>query len=123
MNALREAIKKRMEKFECAEESVMASFSFDKDFIGFKGHFENRPILPGVCKAQAVLLMMEEKYKKTVTLLEMENVKFFHPVTCGEELVFVCNDPLLGREKLVKCLVSKDGAKIADIQLKILIGE
>jgi 3-hydroxymyristoyl/3-hydroxydecanoyl-(acyl carrier protein) dehydratase len=123
MNALREAIKKRMEKFECAEESVAASFSFDKDFIGFKGHFENRPILPGICKVQAVLLMLEEKYKKTITLLEAENVKFFHPVTCGEKLEFVCKDPLLGREKSVKCMVSKDGAKIADIQLKILIGQ
>ena len=123
MNALREAIKKRMEKFECAEESVAASFSFDKDFIGFKGHFENRPILPGICKVQAVLLMLEEKYKKTIILLEMENVKFFHPVTCGEKLEFICNDPLLGREKLIKCLVRQNNTKIADIQLKILIGE
>ena len=123
MNALRNAIKKSMQDFACTEDSVTASFSFDKEFIGFNGHFENQPVLPGVCKVQAVLLMLEEKYKKPVTMEAAENVKFFHPVTCGEKLDFACHDPLFGREKLIKCLVTKNGAKIAEIQLKVLIGE
>ena len=122
MNVLRQAIKKAMSDFECSEDSIRASFLFDKDFIGFQGHFENRSIVPGVCKIQALLLMLEEKYKKSVTLEEIENVKFFHPVTCSEKLEFFCRDPLFGRKKTIKCLVSKDDKKIADIQLKISIG-
>lgn len=123
MNPLRQAIKKVMSNFEATESEAKASFLFAKGFIGFDGHFEGRPILPGVCKVQAVILMLEEKYKKPVILEEAENVKFFHPVTCGEKLDFACHDPLFGREKTVKCLVTRSGEKIADIQLKVLIGE
>jgi 3-hydroxymyristoyl/3-hydroxydecanoyl-(acyl carrier protein) dehydratase len=51
-------------------ESLTARFCFPEDFIGFKGHFPNHPVVPGVCKIQAILCMLAAQGRVPVLPLE-----------------------------------------------------
>ena len=123
-----------------SEFKTCARFIFSKKFIGFKGHFPNKPILPGVCKIQAALLMLQERKHKNVRLTEIILAKFFAPVTFNQELVFNLeehpkNQPVLPQAKAIPergspevdthitVKVSCLDKKIAELQLKVNILE
>jgi 3-hydroxymyristoyl/3-hydroxydecanoyl-(acyl carrier protein) dehydratase len=121
MSKLRQEIKSSMQSIEeLGELKTRARFIFAKKFIGFKGHFPNKPILPGVCKIQAVLLMLEEHKHKNIRLTEIILAKFFIPVTFNQELIFDLEEHLINNsESTVKVQVSCAGKKIAEMQLRV----
>jgi len=96
-----------------------AEFIFPDDFMGFQGHFENKPILPGVCKILAALEVMN-KWKKEAELREIVSAKFFHPVTCNEKLLFECFETRAkSDDQLIKIKITHSGNKIAELKLKV----
>ena len=100
---------------------ITASFIFPPEFIGFKGHFPNRPVLPGVCSIQAVTAIFKTLKKREVNLREIVLAKFFTPVSANQELFFECRSTKEENDQsLVKVSVaSGDGKKIAELQLKL----
>jgi len=121
MNRLVKEIKECMSGLaKSTDGQLYARFIFPADFIGFQGHFPERPILPGVCKIQAVLAMLEEWNKKRVKLNEIVMAKFAAPVTCDETVVFQCTETMEDNNKtLVKASVMCNDKNIAKIQLKV----
>lgn len=65
-----------------------ASATFPADFIGFKGHFPGRPVLPGVCMVQTALVILALGRAEPVTLKCLVSAKWMAPVLPGEALVF-----------------------------------
>jgi len=121
MNVFVQQIKKCMSELtETQQGKIIARFMFSPKFIGFQGHFPNKPILPGVCKIQAVMVILQEKNKKKVRLKEVVLAKFFSPVSCGEEIVFECCEHKENYEEaMVKALVTSKGDKIAELKLRV----
>jgi hypothetical protein len=67
--------------------------------------------------------MLEEMTHKTPRLKEIVSVKFFTPVTCHEEIVCTVRRVLEGSEEMkVSSLITNKGKKIAEIQLKVVLG-
>ena len=100
---------------------LTARFSFPREFIGFKGHFPGKPVLPGVCEIHAILCMIEEAARKTPQLKEIISAKFAAPVTCDEEIVCTVRQVSEGSEETrVSALIAHKDKKIADIKLKIV---
>jgi len=98
---------------------VCAEFVFDADFMGFQGHFEDKPILPGVCKILAALEVINE-WKKKAELREIVSAKFFQPVTCNEKLLFECFETGARLDdRLIKIKITRSGNKIAELKLKV----
>lgn len=96
-----------------------AEFIFPDDFMGFQGHFENKPILPGVCKILAALEVMNE-WKKEVGLREVVSAKFFQPVTCNEKILFECFEIRAKSDvQLIKIKITYSGNKVAELKLKV----
>ncbi len=62
------------------------SFVFSADFPGFRGHFPGRPILPGVCLLQTVLVLAEAGSGKKQLLSGVRQLKFFRVVQPGEQI-------------------------------------
>jgi 3-hydroxyacyl-[acyl-carrier-protein] dehydratase len=122
MNALRSEIKKCMSVITQQEDGrITAKFSFPPSFLGFKGHFDGNPVLPGVCKIQAVLIMLEAWESKTIELKEIVLAKFYAPVSCGQELVFrIQKIPGESFDALIKASVTKSGERVAELKLKII---
>lgn len=115
------AIKPCMSDLKSAQDNTLsANFIFSADFLGFKGHFPGKPVLPGVCEIQAALLMLEEFKKKNVLLKEIAQIKFFSPVACDEKIVFKLEEKLeLNGEVSVKVMVASGEKKVADINLRV----
>ena len=117
---LREEIRNCMTALNVNGARFDASFIFPADFTGFRGHFPERPILPGVCTVQAVLVAFQSWKKQPVKLLEIANAKFFAPVAPGDELTFACETATDGANPgLVKARISNNGRKVAQISLKV----
>jgi 3-hydroxyacyl-[acyl-carrier-protein] dehydratase len=121
MNTLVQEIKQCMFDLSgTAEGEVTASFIFSPEFTGFQGHFPGRPVLPGVCMIQAVVVMLQIREKTKIRLKEIVLAKFFSSVSCGEKLVIDCRERMKkGNEILVKAVVSSDNKKIAELKLKL----
>jgi 3-hydroxyacyl-[acyl-carrier-protein] dehydratase len=105
------------------EGKITAKFVFRPDFTGFKGHFPGKPVLPGVCKIQAVIAMAEKWYKKNICLNEISMAKFYAPVLCDQEITisFEKPDEILKGAR-IKGSVAGGGRKIADLHLKVSAG-
>ncbi len=124
MSKLRKEIKLYMSKLRDDGSVLTAHFCFGPEFIGFKGHFPGKPVLPGVCKIQAVLCMLEATTQKVSKLKEIISAKFFAPVTCNEEIVFAVRQvPGDNENNRVSALVTHGDKKIAEIQLRIVFEE
>lgn len=113
-------ILKYMSVPEVSGDFLEAKFLFPKEFVGFQGHFKDNPILPGICKIQAVLAMYERFYNKRFRLSEVSLAKYFMPVTCDQTLTVKCNlKPVEDGTFIVKATILKEEAKAAMLQLQL----
>jgi 3-hydroxyacyl-[acyl-carrier-protein] dehydratase len=122
MSELAEQIRRHMlELRESGEGELKGRFLFSDDFIGFRGHFPGRPILPAVCEIQAAIAMLEVWKKKDVRLREIVSAKFTNPVTCDEELMYLCSVQMEDDESgVVKTKVAKQGNAVARFKLRVV---
>jgi len=102
------------------DDGLSANFSFPREFIGFQGHFDNNPVLPGICKIQSVLAMFEEFHNRPFRLKEIRMAKYLSPVTCGQAIRIECS-PTAGAEGVVtlKAAVNRGDVKVALLHLII----
>ncbi len=123
MSKLKQEIKSSLRSIEKLNDfKTAAIFNFPKKFSGFKGHFPNNPILPGVCKIQAALLTLEERKHKSIRLTEIVLAKFFAPATFNQELLFNLEEhPVSETESTLAVKVSANDKKIAQLQLRVSI--
>ncbi|MDL1964308.1 MAG: hypothetical protein LWW98_08265 [Deltaproteobacteria bacterium] len=121
MNIIMREIKQYMSDItEKDRNNVSARFLFPEEFTGFQGHFPEKPVLPGFCKIQAVLVVLQEWRKKNVKLKEIVLAKFFLPVSCGEKLIFECTETKRDNEEFrIHAYVTSKGKKIAILDLNI----
>ena len=123
MNKLMQEIKQCMSDLaETKKGEVTARFLFPSEFIGFQGHFPGKPVLPGVCKIQAVIVMLQAWEKKDIRLKEIVSAKFLSPVSHGEELVFNYRKQTeSNNETLVKASVTSKDKRVAELQLRVTL--
>jgi 3-hydroxymyristoyl/3-hydroxydecanoyl-(acyl carrier protein) dehydratase len=123
MSKLKTEIKSSLQEIEKVSDlKTRARFCFAKKFIGFKGHFPNKPILPGVCKIQAALLALEERKGRNIRLSEIILAKFFAPAAFNQELIFSLEEaPKNDTESILSVKVFCEDKKIAELQLRINI--
>ena len=96
---------------------------FPLGFVGFKGHFPDNPILPGICIIKALLVKLMVWREAAVQLVEMENVKFYSPVQPDVLLKF--ESKIAVEPDSDFCIVSSkvtcDSRKIANLKLKVIL--
>jgi len=103
---------------ECDEQILSAQFVFPKEFIGFQGHFDNNPILPGICKIRAVVVMCEKHYNKAFRLKEVVSAKYVAPVTYAQKITVVCNLTTNKSGSVnVQAVIEDEGKKVAMLKL------
>jgi 3-hydroxyacyl-[acyl-carrier-protein] dehydratase len=73
------------------EKKVLANIKLNAAHDIFKGHFEQMPIVPGVCQTQIIKELLQEEVKQNLVLTKGDNIKFTgmiipgdHPVVCVE---------------------------------------
>lgn len=125
MNKLRTEIRSYMRDIAVGDDGRMTfTCQFPPDFMGFQGHFPGQPVVPGICKMQAILALCESRKDVPVRLREVVTAKYFAPAGAGEELAFdVVQSPAAGDRHLLKARVSRGGERIARIDLLVSYGD
>ena len=94
-----------------------ALFCFPKQFVGFQGHFNGRPVLPGICKLHSAQVVFEAARRRSCRVIEISVAKYFSPVTHDEEIVVDCQWQAKGEGFWnLKTSVTLQGTKIALLQ-------
>ncbi len=98
---------------------ISAKLKFPTSFIGFKGHFPNMPILPGICKIKTVLLLSEILFAKKFTLKKIVQAKF-NSIVLPDELICVgCKGYLQSDgHYLIKGEFMRDNKKISIVKIE-----
>lgn len=121
MSRMKREIVRSMADLTGSPGALSARFVFPEEFIGFQGHFPAKKILPGVCQIQCVLSMLEAHGKKPVALKEVVLVKFFNPVSPGEEVSCQCKDVQNGGSSdfTVKAVMQRGDQKVSEMKLRV----
>ena len=74
---------------ELPDNSYQVTITFDKDFLGFKGHFPDHPIVPGVCEISLVELLAQlVTGNDALRTKRITHVKFHNPILPGDCATF-----------------------------------
>ena len=116
---LRHEIRAAMSDLRREEGGLYAHFVFSGAFPGFRGHFPDDPILPGVCTIQAVLVMLESEAGRPVRLDRVQRAKFHATVSPGDAVDITCRvRPGAGDMDDVRATVTRAGNRVAELALR-----
>ena len=59
-----------------SQSMMSATISLNVQHAIFRGHFEQMPVVPGVCQTQIIKEILQEELKSNLTLSKGNNIKF-----------------------------------------------
>ena len=65
-----------IESLKTADSSILAVIQLNKDHSVFKGHFEQMPVVPGVCQTQIIKELLQQSINMNLQLTKGNNIKF-----------------------------------------------
>ena len=71
-----------------SDKTLSSRVKFDKNFIGFNGHFPDNPVLPGVIMIKVMIKMFELFKEKKYFLSKIKKSKFMEPVLHNSYVTF-----------------------------------
>ena len=78
--------------------TISRRYCFNRDFIGFSGHFPGHPILPAFVQVLTALTLAEEHSGYPLELVGVENAKFHIELRPGQEISVECEEkPVRGK--------------------------
>lgn len=95
-------------------------FIFPPTFVGFDGHFPDRPILPGIVQVQAGVLTAEEG---DMMLQKVVKAKFSRVVSPDERMVVKAENQQKGETILSTIIISVGEETAATMTLALLRAE
>jgi len=120
---IRNEIDAYIKKITCNEQEnkFSAQFAFPSSFIGFKGHFPDNPILPGLCQIQCILVLLSRVLKKNIILNSIKKIRFLNTVLPGEIILLSGSAELQGEQLEARFQITKkhDGKEINISRLHI----
>jgi 3-hydroxymyristoyl/3-hydroxydecanoyl-(acyl carrier protein) dehydratase len=123
MSVLTQAIQAGLSPVTGSErDGFSARIIFPTEFVGFKGHFPGRPVLPGVCLIQTALVALSCALDKPLELKRLVSAKWMVPVLPGEEIVLSLS--LKDRENALlsaRVVVMRGAGKVAEFSLEVVV--
>ncbi len=102
---------------EYLQDGLNVQIKFDKNFIGFQGHFPDNPVLPGVVMIKTMICMYELYKKKSFTLLQIKQAKFIEPVFADTAILFCVKSKINDTGIILQGKVIKEEKNIAKMSL------
>jgi 3-hydroxyacyl-[acyl-carrier-protein] dehydratase len=87
-----------LKEIQHIDHSINATVAFDESHSIFKGHFEDFPVVPGVCMMQIIKEIMEKELKKSFRVSKAAQMKFLSIINPNENrevsanIEYVSND-------------------------------
>jgi len=116
MSVLSKAIRDCLSPVSVGESGVLSTrATFPLGFVGFKGHFPGRPVLPGVCMIQAAVVALTEARRVPLRLKRLVSAKWLAPVLAGETLDFT----IVAGAGSCKVKVTRGTDKVAEFSIEV----
>jgi len=65
-----------IESINTEESKISATIVLNQSHSIFKGHFEQMPVVPGVCQTQMIKELLQNNLQTPLTLTKGDNIKF-----------------------------------------------
>lgn len=75
-------------KSKADDSTINAIIKLNVNHNIFKGHFEQMPVMPGVCQTQLIKELLQEELGKNLTLVVGNNIKFTGMIIPTQHPVF-----------------------------------
>jgi 3-hydroxyacyl-[acyl-carrier-protein] dehydratase len=75
--------------------TISRRYRFNRNFIGFSGHFPGYPILPAFVQILTALTLAEQQRGYPLELAGVENAKFHIQLRPGQEINVKCTEKLV----------------------------
>lgn len=108
-------IKGYLKNFTATGAEASAEILFPESFTGFRGHFPEQPILPGVCQISTAIAMAELMTGRSLKMSEAVNIKFVSIVRPNQLLQIQCRLA----DDLLTANLSCGETRIAEMKLRI----
>lgn len=82
-----------------AQDTVIQTYRFSSDFIGFSGHFPGYPILPALAQLMTGISLLEERMGCPLKIETLTNAKFLMELRPNQEILVQCQESTV-QEKL-----------------------
>ena len=112
---MRREIDGYLDGFASEGDTAEAEITFDEGFSGFKGHFPEQPVLPGVCQIALAMVMADRLRGTRQTLTQVVNAKFVSMVKPGQRLQVQCT--LV--EDLLRAKLFSGETRVAELNLRV----
>ncbi|MDD5599830.1 MAG: hypothetical protein PHV82_17940 [Victivallaceae bacterium] len=86
---------------------------FPPEFAGFKGHFPDRAIVPGVCLLEAAGILLEKVLGKKLKLEKVMSVKFLNVIQPDELIKFKIKIDENADKVIANCKVFKGDKNVS----------
>jgi len=104
--------------------AAVGRYRFDEAFVGFRGHFPDRPILPAVVQIMAALHVAGEVWKGGSDIpLSVDRAKFTLPIVPGDEIEVRCGMKRLEAGAGIEANISVQGKPASSFLLFPASGE
>lgn len=77
-----------IDKLHNDAEKIEAVVALNASHSIFKGHFEQMPVVPGVCQSQLIKEVLQEVAKKDLSLVKASNIKYTGMIVPTQHPVF-----------------------------------
>lgn len=113
--SMRKEIDGLLESFTSEGDTAEAEIVFGDGFSGFKGHFPEQPVLPGVCQIALALVMAERMRGVRQQLVQVVNARFISMVQPGQRLQVQCTLA----EDLLRAKLHSGETRVAEFKLRV----
>ena len=97
--------------------AVRRSYRFDRDFIGFSGHFPGYPILPAFIQVLTAMVVMEEAKGHELVLELLEKAKFYIEVKPDTTVEVICRERSRQGRATIEAHLRVDGRDASALSL------
>lgn len=102
---------------------IRGEFSFDRDFIGFSGHFPGYPILPAVLQLFLAQVLIEKQKGLKVRVTGIVKAKFLSEIRPDDRITVQCVDTAADETMVSKIKISCGEKQVSSFNLNYAIKE
>ncbi len=102
---------------------ITGKFSFDKDFIGFSGHFPGYPILPAVLQLLLAQLLIEKQKGNKIRVTSIKKAKFLSEIKPDDLITVQCADAASDEYQRSKVVITSGDRSVSSFNMNYALKE
>lgn len=100
---------------------ITGKYSFDKEFIGFSGHFPGYPILPAVMQLFVAQLLIEQQKGCKIRVTSIVKAKFLSEIKPDDQITVQCVDAVTDESQRSKVKITSGDKLVSSFNMSFCV--